>query len=191
MYFIRTTQEISWNSQALTEQPDSSLLALFLCWSSRYFWLGHGSRIRRPAHTWPRADYVRGLILTAWICRQRVDRKLVCTRTCLLRAVSMPLWWWHRRVEVRLGGWWGQRQPLGWKLALAMPPWDWRVSHDLFPWLLFASKVQAALVNVAVLIWNPCWEIMGKWKNAYLRVTLQINSLGSTRALRACGAAPM
>lgn len=43
----------------------------------------------------------------------------------------------------------GKIQPLSWKLFLARPPWDWRVNHNLFLWLPFASKVQAALMNVA------------------------------------------
>lgn len=147
------------------EQPDSSLLTHFLFWSSRYFWLGHGSCICTPVHTWPCVDYVRGLILTAWICRWRVDRKLVCTRTCLLRTISMQLWWWYQRVEVR---WGGRRQPLGWKLVLAVSPWDWRVNHNLFLWLPFASKVWAALMNVACVNLKPLLGNHGKMEKRIL-----------------------
>lgn len=37
MYFIRATQEITWNSQALTEQPDSSLLTRFFILKFKVF----------------------------------------------------------------------------------------------------------------------------------------------------------
>lgn len=43
----------------------------------------------------------------------------------------------------------GPRQPLGSKLVLAVLPWDWRVNHGLFLWLLFSSKLWAALMNIA------------------------------------------
>lgn len=76
----------------------------FLFWSSRYFWWGHSSCVHASMHTWPCMDYVRFLIPTAGICRRRVDRKLVCTTTCLQRVIFMQLQWWHQPTEVRLRG---------------------------------------------------------------------------------------
>jgi len=61
----------------------------------------------------------------------------------------------------------------------------------LFLWLLFASKVRAALMNVACINLKTLLASHGKWKNAYLHVTLQVNSLGSARALGAHGVALM
>lgn len=130
-----------------------------------------GARLLRAhtrAHTWPCVDYVRGLALAAWICRQRVDRKLVCTRTCLWRPFpgscdDINVW--------RSGGGGGEggpRQPLGWKLVLAVPLWDWRVNHGLLLWLLFASKLRAALMNVACVNLEPLLGNHGKMENRIL-----------------------
>lgn len=158
MYFIRAAPAVAWNS---------------LCSHVFYFrgisgWAGL-LHAHSHARTWPCVDYVRGLALAAWICRQGVDRKLVCTRTCLWRTISRQLWGWHQRVEVRWRrGGWGPRQPLGWKLVLAVPPWDWRVSRGLFLWLLFASKLRAALMNVACVNLEALLGNHGKMENRIL-----------------------
>lgn len=62
----------------------------------------------------------------------------------------------------------GPRQPLGSKLVLAVPPWDWRVNHGLFLWLLFASKLQAALMNVACVNLEALLGNHGKMENRIL-----------------------
>lgn len=63
------------------------------------------------------------------------------------------------------GGGGGLRQPLGSELVLAVPPWDWRVNHGLFLWLLFVSKLWAALMNVACVNLEALLGNHGKMEN--------------------------
>lgn len=161
MYFIRAAPA------ALRQAP----LCSHIFYSRGISGWGTAPGAQSRAHTWPCVDYVRGLALAAWICRQRVDRKWACTRTCLWRTISRQLWAWHQRVEVSWRQGRGPRQPLGWGLVLAVPSWGWRVNHGLFLWLLFVSKLGAAFMNVACVHLEACWENLGKWKITSLPVT--------------------
>lgn len=63
-------------------------------------------------------------------------------------------------MEVR---WRGEpSQAVGWKLVLAVPPWDWRINRNLFLWLPFASKAWAALMNVTCVNLKPLLGNDGK-----------------------------
>lgn len=187
MYFIRAAPAVAWNSQA-----GSSLLTRFLF--RRYFWLG-----RAPACTQPCTHMaLRGLC--EGLSSGCLDLQAACWQEISLYQ-DVPLEDHFQAVvrmtstcggQVEAGGW-GPRQPLGWKLVLAVPPWDWRVNHGLFLWLLFASKLRAALMNVACVNLEALLGNHGKMENRILVcVTPGMNSSGSTRALgahRASGAA--